>query len=1155
METIKKRIMVVLAMLLALSGVPFQSTFAAVNDYVTVSKSVNPTSITTMEEAEVTLNIQGTPPVNVIQPNDVILIIDKSGSMAPGANNGEDKMQAAKDAAKGFIDLMDLTKHQVGIVDFSSSNLTKTFPLTTDASAAKQYIDTISANGSTATGYSIEQAIAQLENHRPDARPVIVIMTDGDATEPQQNAYEYAKQWAQTAKDAGITFYTVALLKSTDNPDTSGPNQLLKEMATTSAHHHFVLGSSGLKEIYAAIVKEIGMASAYDVVIDDVVSPDFEIVPGSYDSNIPKPTVTGNTLTWKFTELKNNALTFKYKIKAKDPNKVGSLPVSTIDAKIQYKDYAGASRTKLVPSVNLQVKYPAPTITSIEKNYGHPNGGETVTIKGTYFRPAATVMFGSVAATNVQFISTNEITVTAPSGSQGNVAVTLTNSDGQKAIGEYQYKANPEVTSIQPTHGPLNGGTLVFINGKYLMNGITVKFGEAVAPLDTYAGSTYIKVKSPVATVAGPVDLVFTNPDGTSLTLPGAYTYDAPIVDKLEVTNISPNIGEFAGGEFVYLDGKKFNQGVKVFFGTVEAPLATYYSDIRIKVKAPAATASGPVDVKVVNPDGETVTVTNGYTYKPVPELPAPEITKITPNTGLMAGGDIVTIEGNNFVQGVKVYFGSTEAVVKSFASSTKITVTSPSAVTAGEVDVKVVNPDNKEATVAKGFTYLAALPVLPPTITKITPDNGPMAGGTFVYIDGTEFVQGLKVYFGNTEAPVGTFYSSVRMRVTAPASLTAGSVDVKIVNPDGQETTKTAGYTFNAPPPSPAPTITKITPNSDMLTGGTPVYIDGENFVQGLKVYFGSTEVPVNYYYSNTRLKVISPASTVAGPVDVKFVNPDGKEGISTAGFTYFAPPPETVEITKISPDKGKASGGELIYLDGSNFKKDATVKFGVNPVKIDYYYSASRVRVKAPSSNGYEGAVDVTLTNTDGQSFTVPNGYTYEIPAPQITNITPNHGPLAGGTFVYIDGVNFNPNMTVTVDGKSVPIGVYYGDTRIRITSPASNTSGAVPIVFTMPNGATASTTFTYDAPPPTPTPVLTKITPLSGPIAGGTFIYVDGTGFVNGLKVFMNDVEIPVSYYYSDIRIRLKSPAAAGAGVVPIKFVNPDGKESNILYFEYK
>ncbi|MGG0937241.1 IPT/TIG domain-containing protein [Brevibacillus centrosporus] len=1155
MGTINKRLLLLLTLLLALSGVPFQSTFAAANDYVTVTKSVNPTTISTAQEAEVTLNIQGTPPVSVVQPNDVMLIIDKSGSMAPSANNGEDKMKAAKEAANGFIDLMDLTKHQVGIVDFSSSTLTKTFPLSTDGSAVKQYVDSINANGSTATGYAIEQAIKELENHRPEARPVIVIMTDGDATEPSQNPYDYAKQWAQTAKDAGITFYTIALLKSTDDPETSGPNQLLKEMATTSSHHHFVLGSKGLQEIYAAIVKEIGMASAYDVVVSDVVSPDFEVVPGSYDGNIPKPTVNGNQLTWKFTELKNSMLSFTYKIKPKDRNKTGNLAVSTSSSIITYKDYAGASRSKAIPILTVQVKYPAPIVTSIENSFGHPNGGETVTITGSNFRAGATVKFGDKLATNVQVVDSTKITAVTPANVQGTSIVTVTNLDGQKATASYQYKADPIVTSVEPNHGPLASGTLVIFNGKYFMNGITVKFGDTVAPINTFTSSTYFKVNAPIGAAPGPVDVVLTNVDGTTLTIPKGYTYDAPPVEELAVTKISPNTGDFGGGELVYIDGKKFATGIKVYFGTSEAPVVTYNSDTRIKVQAPGAIAAGPVDVKVVNPDGSTVKVKDGYTYNPAPVLPAPEISLVNPASGLLAGGDSVTIDGKNFVKGLKVYFATDEAQVSSFVSSSRIIVKSPAVTSAGMVDVKVVNPDNQQATKTQGYIYLAAPEPIPPTITSITPNSGSTVGGTVIYIDGSNFVQGLKVYFGTTEGTVTTFYSSSRIKVTSPAVTTGGEVDVKVINPDGLEAVKSKGFTFIAPPPPGAPIIKQISPNSSLLAGGTVVYIDGENFVQGLKVYFGANEAPLQTYYSSIRIKVTAPASTVEGAVDVKIVNPDSQEGIKGAGFSYVAPPPEPVEITNISPNKGLTAGGELVTIDGVNFKQGAVVKFGSTPVNLDYYYSSNRVRVKAPSSNGVSGPVDVTLTNPDGQTFTFAQGYTYDEPTPELTNVSPNHGPMSGGTVIYVDGKNFEPNMTLTINGTPTPITTYYGSTRFKFTTPSSSTSGNVSIIVTLPSGKTATGSFTYDAPPPAAAPVITKINPTYGPVAGGTIIYVDGTGFQNGLKVYFDGVEGSIVTYYSSIRVKIKSPAAAGPGTFQIKIVNPDGQESNTIPFEYR
>ncbi|MDT1800478.1 hypothetical protein QK887_25770 [Salmonella enterica subsp. enterica serovar Oslo] len=53
----------ILAVVLALSGLNIPTTSAAVVDYVNVTRSVNPTTVISGEEAEVALNIQGTPPV------------------------------------------------------------------------------------------------------------------------------------------------------------------------------------------------------------------------------------------------------------------------------------------------------------------------------------------------------------------------------------------------------------------------------------------------------------------------------------------------------------------------------------------------------------------------------------------------------------------------------------------------------------------------------------------------------------------------------------------------------------------------------------------------------------------------------------------------------------------------------------------------------------------------------------------------------------------------------------------------------------------------------------------------------------------------------------------------------------------------------------
>ncbi|REK67823.1 MAG: VWA domain-containing protein [Brevibacillus sp.] len=964
MQFTKKIVLLFFALIIMISGVP---AFGASPNYVTASKSVNPTSITTKQEAEVTLNIQGTPPVNVVKPNDVILIIDRSGSMLQ-----ENKMNAAKEAAKQFIDLIDFTKHRVGIVDYSSN--AKQFGLTTDAAAAKAYIDKLTADGATATGDAIDKARELLANHRPEAQPVIVLMTDGDATVPQGTAYEFALQKANEAKNEGIVFYTIALLLSTDNPDTSRPNLLLKDMATTAHHHHFVLGSVGLADIYKAIVQEIGMASAYDVVVTDTVAPEFEIVPNSYADNIPQPTVNGNTLTWNFLELKNDTLTFKYKIRHKEGAPVGTLRVAT-KTTVTYKDYSGVNRAYYMDNPFIQVKYPAPIITSVVNDNGNIAGGETVTINGDYFRPGATVKFGSNLSSNVVFVSEQEIQATVPPGPQGKADVVVTNPDGQFAKAEYYYKAQPEVVSITPTNGPFDGGNTVAITGKYFMPGIKVKFGENYSSGVTYLNSQYIKAVVPKASLPGPVDVSLENADGTTVTVSNAYSYDQPVIIVPEITNITPNSGLITGGDTVNIDGNNFSNGAKVYFGNTEAQV-TFYSGVRLKVKSPAASQPGPVDVKVVNTDGQEVTLSNGFTYNDLPPKPPLQITAVTPNSGLVDGGEVIVIDGVNLVQGIKVFFGS-------------------------------------------------------------------------------------------IETPVQYFFSDSRIRVKAPKAAAPGVVDVTITSPDGQTSTLPGAYTYVAPAPKPAPVVTTISPNKGATLGGTIVIIEGDHIQSGAKVTFGTKQVP------------------------------------------------------------------------------------------LDYYFGENKIRVKTPAWDGPAGPVDVTVTNPDGQSVTVPQGFTYESPVPSITSLSPDNGPMEGGTVVVVSGENFDSNLVLKVDGKTVPVDYYFSSKQFRFKTPAASAEGPVTVEVTNPaSGLTATATFTYKAPELGPAPTITQLGTTSGPISGGTVIVIYGTNFdVKNAKVAFDGTVVKPDYIFSSSTLRVKTPAVSAPGIVNVKVINPDGQESNTVQFEYK
>ncbi len=117
--------------------------------------------------------------------------------------------------------------------------------------------------------------------------------------------------------------------------------------------------------------------------------------------------------------------------------------------------------------------------------------------------------------------------------------------------------------------------------------------------------------------------------------------------------------------------------------------------------------------------------------------LVTPEVSKLAPTTGLAAGGTSVTITGTGFTGASAVKFGSTPAASFKVSSWTSITAVSPPG-TSGSIDVTVTTPAGTSVT-SSADLYLFQ----PPTITGVSPNSGPMAGGTIVTITGSGFALG----------------------------------------------------------------------------------------------------------------------------------------------------------------------------------------------------------------------------------------------------------------------------------------------------------------------------------------------------------------------------------------------------------------------------
>ena len=93
----------------------------------------------------------------------------------------------------------------------------------------------------------------------------------------------------------------------------------------------------------------------------------------------------------------------------------------------------------------------------------------------------------------------------------------------------------------------------------------------------------------------------------------------------------------------------------------------------------------------------------------------------------------------------------------------------------------------------------LSLMSMAAPTVSSISPTSGPTTGGTSVTITGTNFVSGATVAFGGTAATGVTVVSSTTITATTPP-MAAGTVPVKVTNPDGSSATLSSANLLSNP-------------------------------------------------------------------------------------------------------------------------------------------------------------------------------------------------------------------------------------------------------------------------------------------------------------------------------------------------------------------
>ena len=245
----------------------------------------------------VTLALTAAPDI-VSNPTDIVLVLDRSGSMAGtplanlklGANTFIDIIEEATDGVKdGQIG----SGSHIGIVSFSNAAVADT-QLITSVDTLKNAVDSLTAGGSTNHADAFVTATQLFDPTSGNAK-VIVMFTDGNTTSGLPPAPAAAAARAQ-----GIIIYCIGLVGS-DGVDVD----TLNEWATDPDASHVAVtpDAADLEELFAELAANISNPGATNIVIDEVVTDDFvitNIVPPAKGS---ASMLDSRSLRWSIPQL------------------------------------------------------------------------------------------------------------------------------------------------------------------------------------------------------------------------------------------------------------------------------------------------------------------------------------------------------------------------------------------------------------------------------------------------------------------------------------------------------------------------------------------------------------------------------------------------------------------------------------------------------------------------------------------------------------------------------------------------------------------------------------------------------------------------------------------------------------------------------------
>jgi hypothetical protein len=269
------------------------------------------------------------------------------------------------------------------------------------------------------------------------------------------------------------------------------------------------------------------------------------------------------------------------------------------------------------------------------------------------------------------------------------------------------------------------------------------------------------------------------------------------------------------------------------------------------------------------------------------------------------------------------------------------------------------------------------------------------------------------------------------------------------------------------------------------------------------------------------------------------------GTEGDDAGTGVPDAGPPPELKILRVLPPRGSSAGLTQVVIEGSGFlhgvaergsdaKKVTTLKFGSNPSLDFQILDEETIDARVPQ--GKAGLVKVTLENTNGR-FVCSGCFSYYDDL-FVSALTPKDGPLRGGNEVTLTGGGFTTDVQVHFGARTSTKVTRVSATELKVTVPAGAVADLVDLTVFNKNGLSSlRRIYRYVA-----DTKVTGLSPLAGPLGGGTTVVMKGEGFDGATSVTVGAVAATGLAVASGTQLSFVTPAGSVAGAVDIRVTTP-------------